>query len=230
MAVKNQTKAFKGNKLIIRHVNAGSLLSCLDEIKILVKSNKLDILCVSETWLYSDIPSKFLSIDGFSIYRSDLGRGGGVCIYARNELTVAQIDLGLPVCAGVEDVWLRVQSRKLPSVIVGAMYRHPHALVETFNYISETLQRASLLNKSIFLLGDLNDDLLQPQAKLSKILQETKFDQHIDRPTRITHTSKTLLDVIITTNEQLIQNSCVISSSISDHNLVFVSLRLKNDL
>ena len=226
MAVKNQTRAFKGNKLIIRHVNAGSLLSCLDEIKILVKSNKLDILCVSETWLYSDIPSKFLSIDGFSIYRSDLGRGGGVCIYARNELTIAQIDLGLPVCAGVEDVWLRVQSRKLPSVIVGAMYRHPHALVETFNYISETLQRASLLNKSIFLLGDLNDDLLQPQTKLSKILQETKFDQLIDRPTRITQTSKTLLDVIITNKKDLVLSFDVEPCHYSDHEMISVEINI----
>ena len=211
---------------MIKHINAGSLLSCLDEIKILVKSDKLDILCVSETWLDSDTPTRFADIDGFSLYHSDWGRGGGVCIYVKNELTVVQINLDLPPCLGVEDIWLRVQARKLPSVIVGALYRHPHAHVESFQYISNALQKASLQNKSFFLLGDLNDDLLKPQARLSKIHSEVKFDQIIDKPTRITQNSKTLLDVIITNNIDLILSSDVSPCHYSDHEIISVELNI----
>ena len=198
----------------------------MDEIKILIKSDKLDILCVSESWLNPDTPTRLLDIECFSFYRSDWGRGGGVGVYARNELTVVPIDLGLPKCAGVEDIWLRVQSRKLPSIIVGTMYRHPHALVESFEYIANALQKASLHNKDIFLLGDLNDDLLKPQPKLRKIISEAKFDQIIDKPTRITQNSKTLLDVIITNNKDLVLSSEVIPCHISDHSIISVEMNI----
>ena len=65
------------------------------------------------------------------------------------------------------------------------MYRHPQGLAESLDYISNVLQKASLHKKSIFLPGDRNDDLLQPQAKLTKILNEAKFNQIINKPTRM---------------------------------------------
>ncbi|MEL6988691.1 MAG: hypothetical protein AAGK97_12785, partial [Bacteroidota bacterium] len=183
-------------------------MSSFDEIKILLKSG-VDVLCVSETWLLPEIPTHFIEVDGFNVYRCDGGRGGGVCVYTSKELKAVPISIGLPSCAGVEDVWLRIQSKMLPAIILGAMYRHPHALADSFEYIENSLQRSSLHKKSVFLLEDLNCDLLQPNAKLDKIVCQAKFHQIIEKPTRVTSTSRTLIDVIITNNRDILLSSDV---------------------
>ena len=73
------------NNLVIKHINARSLLSCLDEVKLLVESSNLDVLCISESWLLPSMPSSYVGIEGFTIYRCDGGYGGGVCVYVRSE-------------------------------------------------------------------------------------------------------------------------------------------------
>ena len=217
----------KKQALNIKHINARSLLSCLDEVKLLIKSSKLDILCVSETWLLSSMPSRFVDIDGFTIYRCDEGNGGGACIYVRNELTAVQLHLGLTYSKDIQDIWLRVQSRKFPSVIVGTMYRHPKGHVDSYEYISNSLQKESLYNKPIFLFGDLNDDLLIPNAKLQKLIKDVHFHQIINEPTRITPTSRTLLDVIITNKVDIVLSSVVSSCNFSDHDMIFAEINIE---
>ena len=42
----------------IGHVNARSLTQRMDEINILLKDHRLDILCVSESWLREDVTDR----------------------------------------------------------------------------------------------------------------------------------------------------------------------------
>ena len=167
------------------------------------------------------------AIDGFDLFRRDLGPGGGTCIYVRNDLETTRLELNVPPVEGIEDLWLKIQYRKFPSIIVGAMYRHPHALVSSFDYISDVLQNVSLYDKNIFLLGDLNDDLFKSNNKLNRILKSSSFEQLIVNPTRITSNSKTLIDVIITNNKNLVEDAHTYSCHLSDHNLVSVTINLK---
>ena len=46
--------------------------------------------------------------------------------------------------------------------------------------------------------------------------------------TRVTPTSSSLLDLIVTTREDLINSSGVFPLGISDHHLVYATMRLKN--
>ena len=94
-----------------------------------------DILCVSETWLTADVLGQHITIPDFNVYRRDTCRGGGVCIYVRNTCSVSVIEVTIDRVDGIEDLWLTVQCRKLPSVIIGCMYRHPHAASLSFDYI-----------------------------------------------------------------------------------------------
>ncbi len=48
------------------------------------------------------------------------------------------------------------------------------------------------------MLGDLNDDLLTNGSKLNTIISMNKLHQLVDKPTRVTPQSATLLDVIVT--------------------------------
>ena len=187
----------------------------------------MDILCVSETWLNSNMPDRFIYIEGFNIFRTDNGCGSGTCIYVRNNLSCTRLDFDFPPCEGVEDTWVQVQCRKLPSIIVGVIYRHPKGTVETFHHISTIFHKASLKGKSLFVMGDLNDDLLCKNAKMHRILYVGGLKQVVDRPTRVTSTSKTLLDVLITNNEDMVLSCDVLNAHISDHDIVKAKLNLR---
>ena len=98
----------------------------------------------------------------FNVYRCDYGKGGGTLVYVRNDLKVNRILTDVEKTDGVEDVWISIQHKKLPSFIVGCVYRHPKALTPSFDYLRATFKNVSLRKKPVFVLGDLNEDLLVP--------------------------------------------------------------------
>ena len=78
-------------------------------------------------------------------------------------------------------------------------------------------------NKEIFLMGDLNCDFLKKNpvtSHMSVFMDMFNLNQLVTKATRITPTSKTLLDVILTTNSNMCVNTDVIHHSFSDHSLV----------
>lgn len=167
-----------------------------------------------------------LKIHDFNIFRKDQGKGGGVCIYARSDFNVKEITTNNSGDVGVEDLWIVVQHRKMPSFIVGAIYRHPHAPQDSFDYLQETFRYMSLKAKPLFILGDINEDLLNGNNRLYGIIRNNKLTQIIEQPTRITNTSATLIDVIITNSTDMILNSNVYPCEIADHELVSVQMTL----
>ena len=103
----------------------------------MIKRN-IDILCISETWLLPHIPDNYIHIPGYKVYRCDKSYGGGVCVYVKDSLTTKMITSNDDRPDGVEDVGLSIQCRKLPSFIVGSVYRHPKASQESFEYLNNT--------------------------------------------------------------------------------------------
>ncbi len=89
------------------------------------------------------------------------------------------------------------------------------------------------MSKSIYILGDLNCNVLNTgdpacQALLN-FCSTFNLAQLITQPTRITESSATLLDVILVSNKELIIESNVVPISISDHDLVYATLKLKKE-
>ena len=79
---------------------------------------------------------------------------------------------------------------------------------------------ASQLNENIVTLGDLNSDLLiEHNNKLLYTMQVFNFKNIINKPTRVTDHSSTLLDPIIIsdTMECLYSDVLKLPSNISDH-------------
>ena len=217
----------KKDWLRIEHVNAQSLLSSLDEVKLLLTDRNIDVLCISETWLHANTPDGYVDIQGYKIFRRDNGRGGGVCLYVISSLNPSIITPGVPEQVGVEDVWVQVQCRKLPSMIIGCVYRHPKALTSSFDYMQEVFKVVCLRGKSVFIMGDFNDNMLVKGNRMSKIIRDNKLTQIIDKPTRITSHSATLLDLIITNKPEMILSNEVVPHVIADHHLVSVVINVK---
>ncbi len=163
----------------------------------------------------------------YDVYRCDKGRGGGVCIYVKEIYKVSHMKFDLDRPEGVEDIWLSVQCCKFPSVIVGCLYRHPKSLVCTYDYIIDVLKLVSLRNRTFYILGDFNDDLLGSNSKLQKVIENAKLTQLITKPTRITSNSATLLDVIVTNRPSSALQCDVFPCPLGDHELITVSVNLQ---
>ena len=85
-------------------------------------------------------------------------------------------------------------------------------------------------NKPIIILGDLNCNLLQTNPDgLSwlNFASEMNLKQLITSPTRITESSRSLIDVVMTSTPDLVHESGVISTSISEHFPVYMVLNTK---
>ena len=78
-------------------------------------------------------------------------------------------------------------------------------------------------NKELFLMGDLNCEFLKQNpatSHMSVFMDMFNLNQLITKVTRITPTSKPLLDVILTTNSNVCIDTDAIHRSFSDHSLV----------
>ena len=68
-------------------ININSLPKHIDELRMFVDDNPLDILAVNETKLDSSIPDTQVCLSGYTCIRNDRTRSGdGVCIYIRNTI------------------------------------------------------------------------------------------------------------------------------------------------
>ena len=113
--------------------------------------------------------------------------------------------------------------------LVGTWYRPPNSPLERFNEFEIVIDKIDAENKELFILGDVNCNLL-PEAfargfcsYLTSIFDIYGLSQLITEPTRVTPTSKTLIDLCITNSPEKVTNSGVIHLGISDHSLVFMT-------
>ena len=69
-------------------LNIVSLQKNIEEIRIIIADQCLDILALNETRLDPSIHNQAIYIRGYDLIRSDRSRtGGGVCLYIRQSLS-----------------------------------------------------------------------------------------------------------------------------------------------
>ena len=69
--IRESLDLFKASSLNIAHLNVNGLRSKLDFIKILLKQEKFDILCLSETKIDSTVSDSDVKVPGYVSYRQD---------------------------------------------------------------------------------------------------------------------------------------------------------------
>ena len=94
-----------------------------------------------------------------------------------------------------------------------------------FDHLENLIRAIDDENKEMHILGDLNCDMLKtgsavPTKKL-KSYELYQLSQLIDEATRVTMTSASPIDHIITNKPEKISDSGVIHTGISDHSVVF---------
>ena len=66
--------------------NVRDIRSSIEELRILLKDQALDIFSISETWLNRKISDEELEIEGYNLLRKDraYANGGSVVVYIKN--------------------------------------------------------------------------------------------------------------------------------------------------
>ena len=99
--------------------------------------------------------------------------------------------------------------------------------------IDEGVHKILQENKHVYLMGDYNNDLLTTtqhnNLRFINILQSNAFYPHINKPTRISNTSQTLIDNIFS-NVYFNSTNGILYSDISDHLPIFVVCNQENEL
>lgn len=236
--------ALRDDCLNLCHLNAQSLcarqLSKLDEFKRCFANSKVDLICVTETWLNENITDSTVAVEGYSILRNDrmTGRGGGICIYYKSGLNCRVLDNSdmLSGHASVDRtehlfIEVRVSEDKL---LLGVIYSPPD--VDCSYLIDQKLSELSLDYEKIVLIGDFNTNLRKNCPKT------TRFCEVLDNfgmfcvntePTHFYPGGSSLIDLLITNDINFVLNFNQVSApTFSHHDIIFSSLnvlRYRND-
>ena len=182
----------KGFKIF--HQNIRGLLNNIEQVRILLEPH---ILTLSETHIVDDSPydiDDLYKISGYRYIKRNRQSGlGGVSMYIKENITWkrrSQLEKH-----GLECIWLEVINKNTKSFLITAFYRPPEGslyLSKSFDDdFHDIIMNASLSNKEIILLGDLNVNYLSnnDNKNLKSILTLFGFKQLINEATRTTETS-----------------------------------------
>ena len=215
------------------HLNISSLPFHFEEFSTLLSTYKLpvDLLGITESRLrINKLPLKPIQLPGYNFESTPTeSTKGGTAIYIKKTLNYKlRKDLIIYKPNQLESTFIEVIQIK-KTFIAGCIYRHPSVEISDFNkyYLSNLIEKLSLENKKIVLLGDFNVDLLNYDSNhdVSDFLDTMHSNlllPHITSPTRITAKSSTLIDNIFSNffDSSFISDNIV--TALSDHHAQFL--------
>ena len=180
-----------------------------------------DVITLCETWLTDKSPN--INIPGYQLYSTNRTHkmGGGVAVLISTGIQSRKL-LIPSHSTNQEHCFVEIKTANR-SIIVGSIYRPPNTnSVEFTNWLHETLR--SFGTTSDLIIGlDHNMDLLKsdrhrPTQELIHTILEDGMMPTITQPTRLSHTSATLIDnILINQKENENYDSYVLIDNISDH-------------
>ncbi len=216
------------------HFNSRSLLKNCDSIFEFIEllNFQFGVIGFSETWLNDESPTSLLNIpDYINVFKNRQGRtGGGVAMYIHNSFTfINRPDLEIDT-AYCDSIFIEIPQVNGKNIVTGVVYKPPDVSVNRFGEsFDNLLGKLNMENKHVFLMGDLNIDLLKhnvhnPTSHFVDCLFSNSFFPSIYKPTRITDSTATLIDNIITNCCDFPSKSGILFSALLDPSApVFIS-------
>ena len=225
----------------ILNLNIRSLANKFDAFKNVLNSlnHAFSIISLTETWL-NDQTSENFKLNNYNFVCSNRAnrKGGGVGFYISNNLNY-KLRTDLNEEGIIESLFIEIISTTSKNIIIGNIYRPLSGHFEIFeNKLNEILANVDKTKKISYLTGDFNIDLVKSDVceysnRFCVQLFTSSFFPLINKPTRITQHTATLIDNIFTNDLDQIESSIngLIYSDISDHLPIFhlVSLSSNTD-
>ena len=244
-SLKNNLQNRNKNFINIAHINIDGLIGKFNEIQLLLQEVQFDIFAITETHLSKDIHDGNIHVNGYRFVRRDRNEQddgwnnkikvnyGGCIIYFKEYLNIIPVQEMFE--GKIESLWIEItqHSQKL---LVGNIYRRPKDS-NFYDKLREVLEKVCNKRTNVVIVGDLNSDLLndtEPQQKstgkkLSRILNSFSLKNVIKTSTRITRTSESLIDIMITKSKEKVIETDVVHCGISDHSLVYGIYKIKKE-
>ena len=230
----------KGLKFV--HLNVRSIWKKLEQLRLLLPSDTIDVFSISETWLKTSMNSSFLNIQGYTLFRLDrdpvsTGKktGGGLITYISDKYKngLKELDHLHTSNSDLEAQWVRINRDLAKDIVVCNLYRPPTGNVDkAIKTLNKNLCDNSVKNAEVFILGDWNvnyvNKLSNDYKKLSFFEKSNQLTQIISSATRVTQKSKSLLDLIMTSSHN-ISTSGTLDVFISDHQPIFAVMKKKRE-
>ena len=224
-------KVFNKRGLHLIHLNINSLLSKIDELRAIAKKSRAAVIGITESKLDESVTDGEINIDGYELIRSDRNRhGGGVACYIRNDISFNPRG---NFSSEVENIFLDMLLPKTKPILIGILYRPPDQskfLDKLSTAISET---DNFDAQEVYILGDLNINLINNQKHTPNGIKRYKefcslngLKQLLTLPTRITKTSTSLLDHVLTNSTDRVSQFGVVDTGLSDHQLIYCTRKI----
>jgi hypothetical protein len=207
--------------------NIQSIMPKMDELLSIAKHSKYDIIALNETWL--DMNGKHLiaeiSIPNYKMFYVDkptpTKRGGGSIMYVRDYLN--PIIKRTTATNTSEIIHLEIQPQHGTIIKIVLIYRKttiPAALDDIFY---SQLEDIVTTNHETVIMGDFNLPNIDwttlqapaPGNKLLNFVNDNNLRQHVLQATR----QQNILDLVISTEIDLIQNVCILDK-LGDHQMI----------
>ena len=222
--------------VFIGNLKINSVVNKIDKFKEFLNRNMFDILSLAEAKIDSTVSSHLVSHPGFRTIRKDRKKGaGGLLAYIRNDLS-AYRRLKLE-SSDIESICLDVKDSNNSRFIVCACYRSPTKCKESDFLASLSTAAENMYNtrKELLLLGDFNMDMYEnrdegrfPDIRLVDFCNRFCLSNRINEPRRVTKTSKSLIDVLLTTHPEFYATIGSLHLGLSDHDSIFTVRKNKN--
>ena len=174
--------------------NYSNLIQYLDLLPI-----SFTVIGLTETWLDKDTVNNvsIVNYNHYPSYRSERC-GGGVSLFFKEDIHFSpRNDLAASIGDEAESVFIELTEPFFKKkVIVGCIYRPPSSNTNTFtDCFYNTLGMIINEKKACYIMGDINMNLLSNQSsQFIDLTNAASFGPLINKATRITPTSKTLID------------------------------------
>ena len=127
----------------------------------------------------------------------------------------------------VETLSIEILSKKSRNIVIAAVYRPPKGNNKLFkDFCKDFLNKQEMSNKAAFLLRDFNLNALDYDTKevvksFSNLVFQNRSLPLIQRPTRVTRTSTTAIDYVLTNRvlENKIQSGIIKTDIVSQYSL-----------
>lgn len=177
---------------------------------------KFDVIMFTETWYESE--GEVLYLPGFRTFFLNRShrRGGGVL-----QLVSEHMPCSLLTEFSIETPDYEALSLLYQKSVFVVLYRPPNGKLDAFlSFLESVLSFVSLNRLHITIGGDCNINLLQDtyqSRELQVILDSFGCKNVINEPTRISHSSESLMDLFVTNSIEDTIQSGVVSAAVSDH-------------
>ena len=222
-----------GTKILLLYSNVRSLLPKIDNLRLSALNVLPHIICLTETWLSSEISDSEVSISGYNLYRADRDRhGGGILMYIDSRLQCQILPLN---CHELEILWVKITLQNGQSSAIGVHYRPPNSPSDSIERLESVLDELNPIDLSkIVLVGDFNINFnpsaVSPlKAKFLQLLYKFNLTQVVDEPTHLSpNGNNSLIDLVLLPNPSMCMSVEMLPPiSTSDHLTLKLTLTLK---